>query len=61
MQKDPVCEMDVDEKMAAAHSSYQGKNYYFCAPGCREAFEKDPARYASQQAELSDRKIQSEG
>jgi YHS domain-containing protein len=53
--------MDVDEKTAAAHSSYQGKNYYFCAPGCREAFEKDPARYASQQAELSDRKIQSEG
>jgi YHS domain-containing protein len=58
MQKDPVCEMDVDEKTAAAHSSYQGKNYYFCAPGCQEAFEKDPGRYVSKQTDLLGRKIQ---
>ena len=61
MPKDPVCQMEVDERSAAAHSTFQGKTYYFCAPGCREAFEKDPARYVSQQAELSDRKIQSDG
>ncbi len=61
MQKDPVCEMDVDEKSAAATTTFQGKTYHFCAPGCRDAFEKDPGRYVSQQAERSDRKIQSEG
>ena len=61
MAKDPVCQMDVDEKSAAAQTTYKGHTYYFCAPGCREAFEKDPARYTSQQAERSDRKIQSDG
>lgn len=61
MPIDPVCHMEVDERSTAGQSTYQGKTYYFCAPGCREAFEKDPARYTSQQAELSDRKIQSDG
>jgi YHS domain-containing protein len=58
MMKDPVCQMDVDEQSAAAHSTYQGKTYYFCAPGCREAFDKDPARYVSTQADLLGRKSQ---
>jgi len=61
MAKDPVCQMGVDEQSAAAHSSYQGKAYYLCAPGCREAFKKDPGRYVSKQTDLLGRKIQSEG
>jgi xanthine dehydrogenase accessory factor len=24
---------------------HEGKTYYFCCPGCRAAFEKDPAAY----------------
>ena len=45
MAKDVVCGMDVDEKTAAATSEYQGKTYYFCAPGCKNAFEAEPEKY----------------
>ncbi len=45
MMKDPVCGMEVDPKTAAGSSVYQGQTYYFCAKGCKAAFDKDPARY----------------
>jgi len=45
MAKDPVCNMDVDEKKAPAKSDYQGKTYYFCAPGCKKAFDTNPQKY----------------
>lgn len=46
MVKDPVCGMDVDPKTAAAKSEYNGQTYYFCSPGCKKAFDKEPAKYA---------------
>jgi YHS domain-containing protein len=45
MAKDPVCGMDVDEKTAKYKTVHKGKNYYFCAAGCKEAFEKNPNKY----------------
>ena len=45
MVKDPVCGMMVDEKKATATSEYKGKTYYFCAPGCKVAFDKEPEKY----------------
>ena len=27
-------------------SEYKGATYYFCCPGCKPKFDKDPARYA---------------
>jgi YHS domain-containing protein len=45
MAIDPVCKMEVDEKTAAATSEYKGKTYYFCAPGCKKAFDAEPDRY----------------
>jgi len=45
MAKDPVCGMEVDEKKATAKLEYKGKMYYFCARGCKEAFEKEPEKY----------------
>ena len=45
MAKDPVCGMTVDEKKAAATSSYQGKTYYFCSAGCKATFDKAPVTY----------------
>jgi len=45
MEKDPVCGMSVDPATARHTSEYQRKSYYFCAPGCRRAFEADPAKY----------------
>lgn len=43
--KDPVCGMNVDEKKAIATSQYKGKTYYFCALGCKKAFDADPEKY----------------
>ena len=45
MEKDPVCGMDVDPKTAKHTSVYQGKTYYFCAPGCKKAFDAEPHKY----------------
>ena len=52
MAKDPVCGMEVDEKKAAATSEYKGKTYYFCAKGCKVAFDKDPERYLKGEGEM---------
>ena len=47
MAIDPICEMDVDEKTAKWTSDYKGKKYYFCAPGCKKAFDKEPEKYSN--------------
>ncbi len=49
--------MDVDEHTAAAQTTYKGTTYYFCAPGCRESFEKDPERYLPTQTDPLGRNI----
>ncbi len=51
MEIDPVCGMMVDPKTAAGKSEYQGKTYYFCASGCKKAFDKEPQKYISGQAD----------
>lgn len=45
MAKDPVCNMDADEKKAAATSVYKGETYYFCARICKEKFDKNPEKF----------------
>jgi Cu+-exporting ATPase len=45
MAKDPVCGMDVDPATARHTTEYEGQTYYFCAPGCKKAFETDPRKY----------------
>jgi uncharacterized protein len=45
MALDPVCGMQVDPATAAAIRSHDGRNYFFCNPGCAEAFEREPAKY----------------
>jgi len=42
---DPVCKMQVDENKAAGKSEYNGKTYYFCAPGCKRKFDAEPEKY----------------
>lgn len=51
MKIDPVCKMEVDEDKASATSEYKGKKYYFCAPGCKQAFEQDPEKYIAEEKE----------
>jgi YHS domain-containing protein len=45
MAIDPVCKMKVEPETAAAKAEYKGETYYFCAPGCKVAFEKNPEKY----------------
>ena len=45
---DPICKMDVDtETPPGGQSEYEGTTYYFCAPGCKVAFDKEPEKYIS--------------
>ena len=43
--KDVVCGMDIDSTTAAAQSEHKGKTYYFCAPGCKKEFDRDPEKF----------------
>ncbi len=45
---DPVCGMDVEVKKSPGGTHmFDGTTYYFCGPGCRVAFSKEPAAYLS--------------
>ncbi len=45
MALDPVCGMEVDPKTALYKSEYKGQTYYFCAPGCKKDFDRNPEKY----------------
>ena len=47
MAKDPVCNMNVDEKTTKLKSDYAGKTFYFCSQPCKNTFDKNPAKYTS--------------
>ncbi len=48
---DPICKMEVDtDSPPGGQSEYQGTSYYFCAPGCKVAFDQEPEKYLSGQA-----------
>src|SRR5207302_7982201 len=45
MQRDPVCNMQVDEKTAPAKLNHNGKDYYFCSQQCVDKFKSNPQQY----------------
>ncbi len=45
MQIDPICGMQINENTAQYKSEYNGETYYFCAPGCKKAFDSEPEKY----------------
>jgi len=45
--------MEVDEATAQWTSEYKGEKYYFCAPGCKASFDKEPEKYLDAGAEHS--------
>ena len=45
--KDPICGMMVDMGAAKYKSEYQNKAVYFCCAGCKQTFDKEPAKYAA--------------
>ena len=42
---DPVCHMEVEVATARWIADHDGETYYFCAPGCKAAFEREPAEF----------------
>ena len=42
---DPVCLMDVDPATARWKSVYGERTVYFCSPGCKKSFDRDPQGY----------------
>jgi YHS domain-containing protein len=42
---DPVCGMNVSPGKKDLVAKYEGSIYYFCAEGCRKAFEMNPQKY----------------
>jgi xanthine dehydrogenase accessory factor len=44
---DPVCGMQVEIPTARHTSEYGGETYYFCGPGCKRTFEKEPQKYVT--------------
>lgn len=44
---DPVCGMTVDIATARFTVDHGGQTFYFCAPGCAAAFEREPAAFVT--------------
>lgn len=42
---DPVCGMTVDPRTTKYRSTFEGRDVWFCAPGCKAAFDADSAAY----------------
>ena len=42
---DPVCKMEIEDSAAVAQSQHEGHTYYFCAQGCKRAFDNEPGKY----------------
>ncbi len=48
-----TCPISGEEFTIAAnslHSEYKGKHVYFCCPGCKSRFDKDPEKYLGAKA-----------
>lgn len=50
---DPVCEMKVDVRKSPGGHDHDGETYYFCVPGCKIAFRKQPEVYLSGEKKIS--------
>lgn len=44
-------DMAAAESDADLHSDHEGKRYYFCCPGCKPKFEKDPEKFIASPAQ----------
>jgi YHS domain-containing protein len=45
MAKDPVCNMNVEEKSAKYMSEVNGQKVYFCRAECKETFDHNSLKY----------------
>jgi xanthine dehydrogenase accessory factor len=45
---DPVCGMTVEIASTRHHTTYDGRDFYFCCPACKRLFERNPQEYLVQ-------------
>ena len=45
MAKDPVCNMNIDEKNAKYISEINGNKVYLCSSTCKQQLEQNPQKY----------------
>jgi Cu+-exporting ATPase len=45
--RDLVCGMEFDKDTASAALDYYDETYYFCSPGCKEKFAREPKKYVA--------------
>lgn len=45
---DVVCQMTVEIATARHHTTYDGREFYFCCPACKRSFEREPQVYLAQ-------------
>jgi len=46
----PISGEDFTIAANTLHSEYKGKHVYFCCPGCKSRFDKDPEKYLGSNA-----------
>jgi Cu+-exporting ATPase len=49
MERDVVCNMEIDRESAAGQSEYNGRTYYSCSSACKEQFDQNPEQYAERE------------
>jgi xanthine dehydrogenase accessory factor len=45
--KDPICGMTVDVNLTRHKSEFEGRWFYFCCAGCKQKFDREPAKHAA--------------
>lgn len=48
MAKEPVCNMDIDEKTTKYTSEINGNKAYLCSANCRQQLKQNPSKYGYQ-------------
>ncbi len=51
MVTDPVCGMTFGPAHAATLRQWAGQTFYFCSPGCKKSFDKEPEKYVGKEQE----------
>lgn len=52
--KDVVCGMRLSPTRSSYRTSHEGHEYFFCASGCMDVFEKNPSKYVVNQVKQGD-------
>lgn len=53
MTRDVVCGMQIEPATAAGMGVYRGQTLFFCAPGCKKAFDTNPEQFVRENKSMS--------